>query len=147
MSRYDKYDPISGGFRAPLAANFGYTTGAPNYAHADLNKVWCVSLNSSGQVVLATPLASTTGIVGILILTAPKAAGEVVDIMTEGEVVEFTLANGAAAAAGTAYFSAAAGDGSYAAGLTPGATISRIGHTVEATRLIVRVDAGARAAT
>lgn len=147
MSRYDKYDPISGGFRAPLAANFGYTTGKPDFAHADLNKVWCVSLNATGQVVLATPLASTTGIVGLMILTEPKAAGEIADIMTQGEILEFTLQNGSAAVAGTAYFSAAAGDGSYAAGLTPGATIGRIGHTVEATRLVVRVVAGARAAT
>jgi hypothetical protein len=142
LSRYDKYDPISGGFRAPLQAAF---TGGSN--GVDFGKVFVVSLNSSGRVVFATPLASGTGIVGLMILHEAKKAGDVVDIMTAGEIVEFTLQNGTAATAGTAYFSAAAGDGSYAAGLTPGVTISRIGHTVELDRLVVRVVAGAKAAS
>lgn len=146
MSRYDKYDPISGGFRAPLAANFAYTAGLPDKAHADLHKVWCVSLNASGQVVFTTPLASPTGLVGVMVLDEPKAAGQIVDIMTAGEIVEFTLANGAAAATGTVYASNAAGDGGYAAGAGGTATSGRIGHTVEATRLVVRVVAGAKAA-
>lgn len=147
MSRIDKYGPLTGGFRAPLAANFGYTASLPDLKHADLNKVWCVSLNASGQVVFATPLASVTGLVGLLILGEPKAAGEVVDIMTAGEIVEFTTFAGAAATAGTVYASNADGLGGYAAGAGGTATQGRIGHTVEAGRLVVRVIPGAKAAT
>lgn len=142
MSRYDKYDPISGGFRAPLAAAF--TGGASG---VDFGKIYCVSLNSSGQVVFATPLASTTGFVGIMILHEAKRAGEVVDIMTHGEVVEATLQNGTALTAGTTYATNAAGDGGFAAGAGGTATQGRIGATVEASRLVVRVVPGARAAT
>lgn len=141
MSRYDKYDPVSGGFRAPLAAAF--TGGASG---VDFGKMFAVSLNASGQVVFATPNTSVTGFVGVMILHEAKAAGQVVDIMTAGEIVEFTLANGAAAAAGTVYYTNAAGDGGYSATGPAGATIGRIGHTVEAGRLIVRVVAGAKAA-
>lgn len=146
MPRYDKYDPVSGGFRAPLAANFGYTTGNPDWAHGDLGDVKAVSLNANGEVVIGTPLNAGTnvgGLVGVLILTEPKAAAEIVDVMTAGEIVEFTLANGAAAAAGTVYTSNA--DGTYGT-TAPGAANGRIGHTVEATRLVVRVVPGAEAA-
>lgn len=135
MSRYDKYDPVSGGFRAPLAANFGYTSGNPDWAHADLGKMRGVSLNASGEVVIG---GAITAQLGIMILTEPKAAGEVVDVMTAGEVVEFTLANGSAAAAGTVYYAnGTAGDYTSAA---PAAAANglRIGHTVELTRLVVR---------
>lgn len=134
MSRYDKYDPVAGGFRAPLDANFGYTGGRPDYAHTDLGRVKAVSLNANGRVVMGT--AGVSGFVGVMILTEPKAAGAVVDIMTDGEIVEFALNTGAAAAAGTTYTTNA--DGTY--GTTAvGAANFRIGHTVEATRLIVRV--------
>lgn len=134
MSRYDKYDPISGGFRAPLAANFGYTAGKPDYAHADLNVMKVVSLDTSGRVVIGY-VGATVRPVGVLVLTTPKAAGEIVDVMTNGEIVEFTLSNGSAAAAGTTYTTVQ--DGTYAT-TAPSANIAIIGTTVEAGRLVVR---------
>jgi hypothetical protein len=134
ISRYDKYDPISGGFRAPLAANFAYTSSKPDYAHADLNKVKAVSLDATGKVVMGT--AGNSGFVGVLVLGEPAAAGDVVDVMQSGEIVEFLTNAGAAAAAGTVYTSNA--DGTY--GTTAvGASNFKIGYTVEATRLVVRV--------
>ena len=50
-----------GGFRAPLAANF---------PSADLEKIFGVGLNASGQVVKG---AGASGIVGVLVLTKAGA--------------------------------------------------------------------------
>lgn len=134
MSRYDKYDPVSGGFRAPLAANFAYTSGKPDWNHTDLNRVKAVSLDATGKVVMGT--AGNSGFVGVMILGEPAAAGDIVDIMQSGEIVEFATNAGGAAAAGTVYTSNA--DGTY--GTTAvGAANFKIGTTVEATRLVVRV--------
>lgn len=150
MSRYDKYDGRVGGFRAPLNANFAYTASAPDYAHADLNKVFCVSLNANGRVIIGhafNAAAGVGGFIGVLVLDTPLAAGEIVDVMTSGEIVEFTLANGAAAAAGTTYTTNANGDGGYGTTAANGTTITRIGTTVEATRLVVRCVQGAEPAS
>lgn len=121
MARYDKYDPISGGFRAPLDVAWGA---------ADVGVPIGVTLNANGRVVRAA--AADTSL-GVLVIDAPKAAGDVVDVMTHGEVVEV-----AGLAAGTVYFTTATG----ALGATaPAAGVNavRVGHTVEATRLVVRV--------
>lgn len=117
MARIDKYEPKGGGFRAPLAAQL---TGqaAPR----------AVSLDVNGRVVVG---AGNTGIVGVLVLPVTKPANTVVDIMTDGEIVEF------AGAAGTVYRGVEA-TGVIEAGAA-GAGQARIGHTVEATRLVVRV--------
>ena len=117
MARYDKYDPISGGFRAPLAAdvlpgNVGVPVG--------------VSLDANGRVVVGT--AGQSGGVGVFVADRIMRAGEIADIMTDGEIVDVT-----GLAAGTKYGVAAGG----AIGTTAGNY--RIGHTVEATRLVVRV--------
>lgn len=130
MSRYDKYDPISGGFRAPLAAAY---TGA--VANLEFGKVIAVSLNASGQVVIGT--AGATGFVGVMVLHEAKAVGEIVDVMTAGEIVEFTLNDGTAAASGTVYFAAANGTVS-ASAPAAGTNQGRLGVTIEATRLVVR---------
>lgn len=146
MSRYDKIPQGNGTFRAPILANFAYTASNPDYAHADLNKMFAVSLDAVGRVVIGTPTQADPnlgGLIGVLCLDEPKAAGDIVDVMTSGEIVEFTLSNGAAAAAGTTYVSNA--DGSYSGTTDPGAANGRIGTTVEATRLIVRVVQGPRA--
>lgn len=134
MSRYDKYDPVAGGFRAPLAANFAYTASVPDYAHTDLGRMKAVSLDASGNVVIGT--AGQSGFVGVMILTEPKPLGAIVDIMTDGEIVEFLTNAGAAAAAGTVYTSNA--DGTYGT-TAQGAANFRIGNTVEPGRLVVRV--------
>lgn len=152
MSRIDKYEPHVGGFRAPLAANYAYSgnPSLPDMKHADLHVLKCVSLDANGKVQIGTPVTSNTGLVGVICLGEPKAAGEVVDVMTAGEIVEFTLPNGTAAVTGTTYISAS--DGTYVAatlGTTPpgSATAGVIGRTIEATRLVVRVQAGAKAAS
>lgn len=114
MARYDKYDPVSGGFRAPLAAAF--TT--------PLNTALGVGLDVNGRVVLG---AGNTGVVGVMVLTRAMVAGDIVDVMTDGEIVEAGLA------AGTVYYAAAAGGV-----ISTTNTGVRVGHTVEGGRLVVR---------
>ena len=119
MARYDKYGPKTGGFRARLFADRTKTsTGNPLGVGLDVN----------GRVVVG---AGQTGIIGVLATTKDLKAGDVVDVMTSGEVVECTgLAAGTVNTANTTtgvITSAAAS-----------ATQTPIGYTVEATRLIVR---------
>lgn len=117
-ARYDKYDPISGGFRAPL--------NAPVAANA-AGTLLAVGLNASGRVVLG---AGNTGIKAVLVVDQAKVAGDIVDCMTDGEIVDCE-----GLSAGTSYFGVPA-DGLVNA---TSATNTALGHTVEATRLIVRV--------
>jgi hypothetical protein len=117
MARYDKYDPISGGFRAPLAAAIGSgQVGTPIG----------VGLDTNGRVDTTAP---ASGILAVLVVDSPKAAGDIVDCMTAGEIVDCT-----GLAAGTVYYADAA-----AGALGTDNTDKKIGHTVEATRLVVRV--------
>lgn len=115
-ARIDKYDPISGGFRAPLAAAITDT--------AQVGVPLGVSLDANGRVVIGT--AGNSGFVGVLVVTRLMAVGEIVDIMTDGEIVDVGLA------AGTKYYTAASG----ALGTTN--TNPLVGWTVEADRLVVR---------
>lgn len=144
-ARYDKYEPISGGFRAPLAADLTFDA-AGHYGPK------AVSLNASGQAVEGT--AGQSGGVGVLIKNVPLypnlgnipgavnagvpiggKAGNIVDIMTHGEIVGVT-----GLVAGTVYY--AASNGTLTA-TAPGAGVNgyRVGHTVEADRLVVRFQA------
>lgn len=138
MSRYDKYDPKAGGFRAPLNDAWSATSGPSGVT--DLNRAICVALNTSGRLIKATTAAS---VVGVIILTGEKAAGDVVDVMTHGEIVDMDGADiqgGTAAGAGkTLYFDSTA---SRLTATVPadGAAAARIGHLVEASRLVVRVE-------
>lgn len=147
MARYDKYDPISGGFRAKLAADLTLDSDGEFGPRA-------VSLNASGRVVVGT--AGQSGLVGVLVKNAAKGpvgrwgtslagtpnpnapiaalAGEVVDIMTNGEIVDIEGFN-----PGEKVFAAA--DGTLSA--TGGAGTVQVGYTVEANRMVVRVSAGA----
>lgn len=119
MGRIDKYDPISGGFRAPLAANHAATEPGNPIA---------VGLDVNGRVVDG---AGNTGILGLLALTQAKNAGDPVDVMTDGEMVEME-----GLTAGTVI---TALDATGVLAVTAlGAGRTRIGHTVEATRLVVR---------
>lgn len=138
MSRYDKYGPMTGGFRAPLLANFAYTASAPDKTHADLNKIFAVTMTTAGKID-KLPLFATAQFVGIVVLTAPKAAGDIVDIMTAGELVEVADAEigGAATGPGLAVFT----DPAVATGVltTTFATNGLyVGRFVEAGRLVVR---------
>lgn len=134
MARYDKYEPLTGGFRAALAAD---------WLDSDLNKVVAVSLDATGKVVKGT--AGQSGFVGVVCLTGrvvdvvglasgtnykgSKKAGAIVDVMQDGEIVELT-----GLAAGTSYYALANGSGIAS---TPNTT-AKVGWTVEATRLVVR---------
>jgi hypothetical protein len=121
IPRYDKYDPISGGFRA---------ISAIAWVTADVGKVWAVGMDAAGKIVKG---AGASGIVGVTVVNGAKAIGEILDVMTHGEIVDFLLQAGTAAAAGTRYYGiAASGDFATTATGTP------LGYTVEATRLIVR---------
>jgi len=118
MARIDKYEPLTGGFRAILNAD---------WLDADINKIVGVSLNSSGKVVKGT--AGQSGFVGVVLLTTKRYAGDVVDVMQDGEVTELT-----GLAAGTQYYMPTSGDGVLS---TPNTT-AKVGWTVEATRMVVR---------
>lgn len=114
MARIDKYQPVAGGFRAPL--NAAYTGAAAPIG---------VGINSSGRVVVG---AGQTGIVGVICSPYDKAAGDIIDVMTNGELVEF------GGAAGTTYYA-------HATTGVISTTVSayRVGATVEADRLVVRM--------
>lgn len=136
--RYDKYNPISGGFRAKLNADL-------TFDGAGCSGVKVVSLNASGKVVIGT--GGQSGFVGVLLKNVPITpslgsiagtvnaavpiggkAGDVVDIMTAGEIVDVP-----GLAAGTRYF--AKSDGTLSSTASDG---PYVGFTVEATRLVVR---------
>lgn len=129
MARYDKYDPISGGFRAPLNADLTATedTGAGNPV--------AVRLNTSGRVVVggATETFGDDSLFGVLCTTKNMKAGQIVDVMTDGEIVEMASMT----AGDTIWADATTG----ALNSTPpalGVNKLRVGRMVEATRLIVR---------
>lgn len=131
MSRYDKYEPRAGGFRAALNAAI---------AAADVGKLYAVAINGSNRVI-RTGIGSTADIVGVICAVRPMNAGDIVDVMTNGEVVEATET------AGTAF-----GNGAKVYGHTDGtvddtATTSKyLGQVVEATgtthRVVIRVPLG-----
>lgn len=119
MARYDKVDPISGNVRAALAADLAKT--APGNPLG-------VGLDSSGRVVAG---AGNSGIVGVLCTTRDMKAGDIVDVMTNGEIVEMagvTAGTVLTANTGTGVLAVTAAD----------ATHQAVGFTVEATRLVVR---------
>lgn len=127
MARFDKYDPISGGFRAPFAADWAGALGTPVG----------VGLDASGRVVQA---GGQTGIVGVVVvngqvksdgtrvLDAKGRAGAIADVMTAGEIVDCT-----GLAAGTKYYADAT-----AGAIGTDNTDAYVGHTVAADRLVVR---------
>lgn len=116
MARFDKHDPVSGGTRAALAADY---TGSANAVG--------VGLNVNGRVV---PGVGQTGIIGVICQPKNKKAGDPIDVMTSGDVVEFGGVAGTVYTANTVtgVISAAAAS----------ATQVPIGFTVEASRLVVR---------
>lgn len=124
MARYDKYEPKSGGTRAPLLADLAKTSaGNPVGFGLDVN----------GKAV---PGAGNSGIVGVVCTTKDMKAGDIIDIMSHGEVVDCV----APLVAGTR-ITALTTTG--ALGVTVAdATHVAIGFTVEATRLVVRRGAG-----
>lgn len=124
MSRFDKYDPYDGGFRARLNAAI---------AAANAGKIYAVSINASGRVVIGG-----TGLVdirGLICATEAMPAGAAIDVMTDGEIGDATNTAGTAFTAGLVYCHA---DGTVDSVSASG---KAIGFTVELSRLIVRVPA------
>lgn len=128
MARYDKYNPKVGGYRAPLAADFD---------PANLERCLGVGHDANGRVVIG---AGANGrLKGVLVLTKARKAGDIVDVMTDGEIVEFGPSDAAStpgvdfATAGADYFAAANGEVTETVGGT------YVGHVVAGgQRLIVR---------
>lgn len=146
MPRYDKYDGTVGGFRAALAADLTFDAAGQMGPTA-------VSLDANGRVVLGT--AAQSGGVGVIVKNVPMTpnlgsiagqvnlavpiggkAGQVVDVMTSGEIIMDTPSP---LVAGQTYYAAANGT---LTATPPGAGVNgyRVGHTVEATRLVVRFE-------
>lgn len=130
MPRYDKYEPYAGGFRSILAAAISAENGFTAYGFG---------LDTDGHAVIG---AGTTGILGVCIAHGAKRAGHPVDVMTNGEIVEFTAdgtPDGAAANPGTIYYAnpTTGAISSTAAGGVP------VGVYTDDGRLIVRVAFGA----
>lgn len=140
--RWDKYDGYVGNFRGPLAADINLATEA--------NRVLAVGVNNNGAI---TKGFGATGIKGLIIVPVGTdmngnlldggintESGDICDVGVNGEITNFatTATDGAqaAGAAGTNYYGHA--DGSVTA--TKGADGVYVGHTVEATRLIVHVN-------
>lgn len=109
VPRYDKNDPYGGTFVANLGEEIVEATHG--------NKLHGVGLNSNGNVVVG---AGQTGILGVILPNAGKnmltgalldtwQAGDVIDVMVQGEVLNFKLANGTVPAAGVKIFSNPAG--------------------------------------
>lgn len=136
VASYEQVEPHIGIVRAPLAANLTLDVDG-NFGPK------AVSLDANGRVVVGT--AGQSGFAGILIKKVPMIpagrftaaqtvnnwlgarAGDVVDIMLQGQITDVT-----GLAAGSKIYATAAGD------LTTTATSNTyIGYTVEATRLIV----------
>lgn len=129
MARFDKYDPYDGGSRGPLLAGI---------LLANVEKILPVSLDTNGKVVVGA--LGNSGYIGVVCVTEVKNAGDIVDIMRDGEIVEC-----ASLVAGTNYFVdaatglVAAGTGARTATAPVTAGSVLLGTTVEATRMIARV--------
>ena len=137
MSRYDKYSPISGGFRAKLNAAWTATSGPSSVT--DLNRILVVGLNSSGLIVKAANVAAASGI--MIVHAAPAAAGDVMDVMTHGEVVEISgadMQSGTAPTAGQKIWFEATASRLTATAPAAGVAGFYVGQIVEVGRLVVR---------
>jgi hypothetical protein len=122
MARYDKYDPMSGGFRGAAAAAVA--------SDADYGVPIGASINTGGAVVRGA--AGNSGFVGVVIVDKTKRkAGDVLDVMTHGEIVYDSTET--PLTAGTTYYLHAT-----TGALQTTETRYHVGHTVEAWRLVVR---------
>lgn len=100
MSRFDKYDPISGGFRAKLKAALTISTAA------DKEKLWYVSIEAATGLLVVGGAIAATAVRGIINVRESKAAGDIVDVMTHGEIINFNFLNDGVTATilGTPYY-------------------------------------------
>jgi hypothetical protein len=124
FGRFDKYDGFVGGFRAPLNANMSATGD-------DIGKIQAVSINSSGRVVIGG--GAETAVIGVICPVKVMNAGDIIDVMTHGEIVGAVKTAGTAWAAGDIVYAHAAG--TVDAVSTNGKVVGRI---IEADRMVVR---------
>jgi hypothetical protein len=134
MARYDKYDPINGGFRAAIAADF---------PDDHLGKVYGVGLDSTGKIVFG---GGQSGILGLLVVTqkpgrvGPNKEVAILDVMRSGCITDFgpTAGNPGVdfGVAGTKYF---ANSSTGVVSATPAVGSVLVGATVEPDRLEVNV--------
>lgn len=125
--RYDKVDPMVGSFRAPLLADRATTPDGVGGAAPGVG----YGIDVNGKAVPGK--GHCAQVRGIVCATSNLKAGSPVDIMTSGEIVEF------GGVAGTDY---QCDDVSGAIEVGPGNAAGKtyIGTTVEADRLVVRVN-------
>lgn len=140
MARYDKYDPISGGFRAKLAADLTLVAGS----------IGPIAVTCDDVLGRVQPGAlATKGVLGVLVKNTPQAptygqnmalgtstsvgalAGDVVDVMTAGEIVDVVIAG--CTPGKRVYANATTGV------LQSTATAFPVGWMLDAGRLLVRV--------
>jgi nicotinamide mononucleotide (NMN) deamidase PncC len=141
-ARYDQVEPHVGIVRVPLNADITFSASGEYGPKA-------VSINASGRLVIGT--AAQSGAIGVLIKNIAQLpaglqssavpingwmggkAGDIVDVMTQGEIVDLDTT---AFPAGRAIYAEADGD------LTTTATGNvYVGFTIEAGRLFVNFGA------
>jgi hypothetical protein len=129
MARYDKYNPVSGGFRARL----GWTPVA-----AEVGDVIAVTINGSGKVVKTT--AATDVVEGVVCLSSLLNLDDVVDVMTGGEIVDVTANDNVTGAAAGAVVYAGASGAINTTAPAAGVNGTKVGRFIEAWRLVVRLN-------
>lgn len=122
MARIDKYEPKSGGFRAPL----GFAPAA-----GDVGDVIAVTLDGNGRIQKTG--ADGTLCRGVICLSSQLAQGDACDVMTDGEIVDVTTSEVTGAAAGVVVSAGGTGAVSNAGGGVV------VGWFVQAWRLVVRL--------
>lgn len=118
-AQYDKIEPYANSTRGRLNAAFNDP--------AKLGTPYGVGFNANGRMVVG---AGQTGIIGVLLLSTKKKAGDAVDAMTSGDITGFE------GTAGTKYY---ADPTTGVISATNAAGKTYVGFTAEADRLVVRV--------
>lgn len=129
MARFDKYDPVSGGFRAKLGDAI---------VSGDVGGVIGVRIDTNGLVKKGTGATTPADVRGVICPTRTMAVGDPIDVMTSGEIVDVDTIAGTGLTAGeVAYVNTTSANSGL---LTDSATTNaKVGHMVEAWRLIVRL--------
>lgn len=91
MARFDKYDPVSGGFRAKLKLAFVVTGATAAITAVNKERLFGVSIEAAtGLLLIGGAVGAVRGVVNI---REDKAAGDIVDVMTAGEIINFHFLN------------------------------------------------------
>lgn len=139
ISRFDKYPSDgAGGFRAKLKLAFAVATAL------DKERIFGVSIEAATGLLLIGGGGTLANIVGIVNIREPKAAGDVVDVMTHGELADqFFLNDGVTATVlGTLYYVDSTTGALTATTTTNKPVARRVADTPDKGRMIVRVVQG-----